>query len=198
MLAYLAKLLQKVQIQRRWSAAWAVPRAAEPHARAADLERAQALAQVGSWVFHPQTGSLCWSAEARRILGLTGCESLNPRAFLRRVPGADRHAVSRVWRAVRTGVRDEVQFRLAADTRWCGNSGGAYRWVRVRTEAQSDENGPGGYRVGAVQDITARIEAQRALAESEARYRQIVEMANEGILGHRRVGSDYVRERQDG
>ncbi len=180
-LGYRAKLLLATQTQRRRSAHLAARREAEPRPSTEDLERAQALAQVGCWVFHPQTGGLCWSLEARRILGLAGGAALNLRAFLRRVPRPDRHAVARAWRAAFTGVQEEVQFRLSENTHWCGDSGGAYRWVRVRTEARCDGNAPGGHRVGAVQDITARMEAQQALAASETRYRQIVEMANEGI-----------------
>jgi len=38
-----------------------------------------------------------------------------------------------------------------------------------------------GYVVGVIRDITSRKSAERALARSEARYRRIVETANEGI-----------------
>lgn len=177
LLAYLVKLLLEAQTQRRGLTALVERRTAELHASEADLEHAQAVAQVGSWVLHPGTGRQRWSAEARRILGLAADTGLGARAFLRRVPRADRQAVTRIWQAARNGAAAEVEFRIDPG----GGSAGEYRWVRVRTQAQGPGDDLDGHRVGTVQDITSHKQTQDALATSEARYRQIVEMANEGI-----------------
>ena len=57
---------------------------------------------------------------------------------------------------------------------------GESRTFMTRKSLYRDADGRG-YVVGVIRDITSRKSAERALAQSEARYRRMVETANEGI-----------------
>ncbi len=81
----------------------------------------------------------------------------------------DRQRVQKAWKqmAKRGGIFDE-QYRVI-------HPDGSMRWVRDRGYPIRDESGQI-YRIAAiVQDITARVQAEQALQESEARFKQIAE-----------------------
>ncbi|HPP06195.1 MAG TPA: PAS domain S-box protein [Syntrophorhabdaceae bacterium] len=54
-------------------------------------------------------------------------------------------------------------------------------WIRMNGRAVKDDYGNILYYEGTTEDITDRIEAEKALKESEERYRSVIENSNEGI-----------------
>jgi len=59
---------------------------------------------------------------------------------------------------------------------------GVERWVHGYGELESDANNHPVVMTGTIQDITARKSAEKALQQSETRYRELVDLAVDGIL----------------
>jgi PAS domain S-box-containing protein len=71
----------------------------------------------------------------------------------------------------------ELEFRARAKS-------GEYRWFHTRGQAVWDETGRATYMAGTTFDITERKRAEEALRESEARYRQLLEVSPVGVAVH--------------
>ena len=144
----------------------------------ADLERAQAVAHVGSWVAEsPDRGTLTWSAETHRIFRLTpGSFDGRVETFLSLVHPQDRGAL--LAAAVRAW-RGEAPYALEHRVVLADDS---VRWVREEAEVEHDVSGQPLRMVGVVQDITDRKLAMEALRESEERYRELVENLNDVVF----------------
>ena len=105
------------------------------HLRASErqLEEAQRLANLGSWILDPQSGRMQCSAEARRILGLDGSGITELAALLSRVPADERTEVGEHIRdAARCRERREFDHHLhLAD--------GGERWLHVIVEPTEED-----------------------------------------------------------
>jgi two-component sensor histidine kinase/PAS domain-containing protein len=125
-----------------------------------DLNRAQALAHVGSWRLDVRRNVLEWSDEAYRIFGVPPGTPLTYDAFLARVHPDDRDYVDRKWSAAMRGEPYDIEHRIIV--------GDAVKWVRERAEIEVDDQGRplGGF--GTVQDRTERRRAE----EEQARLRR--------------------------
>lgn len=90
------------------------------------LEEAQHLASLGSWILDPQTGALQCSDEARRILGFEpGPSQPDLPALLSRIPTAERAAVEQqIALASQSMERSEFEHRLCL-------ADGTERWLHV-------------------------------------------------------------------
>jgi two-component system cell cycle sensor histidine kinase/response regulator CckA len=127
------------------------------------LERAQAVAHVGSWVSDPsQGGRLEWSAETLRIFGL-GTTDFDGRleTFFAMVHPEDRAAVRQASEAALGGEgRYSVDHRiLRAD--------GTVRWVHEEADVLRDAHGRPASMIGTVQDITDRKRLEEQLLQSQ-------------------------------
>ena len=127
------------------------------------LERAQAVAHVGSWVSDAsQGGRLEWSAETLRIFGL-GTDDFDGRleTFFAMVHPEDRGAVQQASEAALAGEgRYSVDHRiLRAD--------GTVRWVHEEADVLRDAQGRPASMIGTVQDITDRKRLEEQLLQSQ-------------------------------
>ena len=124
------------------------------------LERAQAVAQLGSWTFDVARDRFLCSAEAYRIYGLTPGTPLVIEDFLACAHPNDHKYVDRSWRAALLGDRPyDLVYRIRV--------GDAEKWVHERAEMTHDDAGRVVHVVGMVQDVTERERDRSALVASE-------------------------------
>jgi diguanylate cyclase (GGDEF)-like protein/PAS domain S-box-containing protein len=150
---------------------------AELRERENELEEAQRLAHVGSWVWQPETDELQWSEELYRIFD--------------RDPS--RPAPSLAEQAVYLTPESFARFNAAMAA--CRDKGAPYEidleatrpdgskaWTLVRGEALRGADGRTLRIRGTAQDITARKQAERMTREEEAMFRILVEQGMSGIF----------------
>jgi len=132
-----------------------------------DLNRAQAVAQTGSWRLDVRRNELLWSNETHRIFGIPTGTPMTYETFLAAVHPADQEYVDRQWTAALRGEPYDIEHRIVVD--------GQLKWVRERAELEFDEEGTllGGF--GTVQDITERKQAEQDLSESRNKYQALIE-----------------------
>ena len=140
------------------------------------LSEAQKLAHIGNWKWDIVTDEAYWSDEMYSIYGLKPQEfEVTYKLFLTYVHSNDRDYVDNALKKALNGEPLDIDYRiiLADDSE---------RVVHAKSEVIFDENyTPVSMRV-TVQDITERKKSEEKLQESEEKYRNIVEIANEGIL----------------
>jgi PAS domain S-box-containing protein len=131
-----------------------------------DLNRAQAVAHIGSWRLNVRRNELTWSDENWRIFGVPRGTPLTYETFLGTVHPEDRDYVHENWSAALRGAPYDIEHRIVVDD--------AVKWVRERAELEFDPDGNllGGF--GTTQDITARKEAEAALQRLNAELEQRV------------------------
>lgn len=161
------------------------------------LRQTEAIAHLGSWELDIAGGRLAWSDEVYRIFGLAPREfAPTYAAFLERVHPDDRAAVDEAYHSSVRENRDsyEVEHRIIR------KDNGAIRTVHEKCEHSRDAGGRIIRSVGMVHDITEPKWAEAvlrrshdeleqmvkertaALADSERKYRELVETANSVIL----------------
>jgi PAS domain S-box-containing protein len=143
------------------------------------LRLAAQAAQLGVYRFDLETSEHDWSPELCSIFGLPS-ESPAPKELLPLIHPDDRERVAALMRASRDpsgdGVFEDEHRIIRAD--------GKVRWVLVKGRvafAGDQENRTAQSGVGVVLDITDRKSWEQALAQSEERYRTLVENASDII-----------------
>jgi len=128
-----------------------------------DLEKAQAVGKVGSWISDIHGGGkLSWSAECCRVFGLT--ESTfdgTVDTFYKLVHPEDRAAVGAAADDALLGKRPyEIEHRIVRPD-------GSIRWVREQAQVERDPAGKPLRMVGVVQDITDRRKLEEQLRHAQ-------------------------------
>ena len=139
-----------------------------------DLDRAQALAQTGSWRFDVRHNTLVWSAETYRIFGIPEGTPVTYELFLAYVHPDDRERIDREWQAALRGAPYDTEHRIVVD--------GVTKWVHEMAELEFDADGnvTGGF--GAVADITARKQVEEALRAERDRAQRYLDLAGASFI----------------
>lgn len=140
----------------------------------ANLNRAQAVGQIGSWTLDMRVNVLTWSPETYRIFGVEQGLPLTYEAFIAFVHPDDRHYVDSMWQRALTGEGYDIEHRLLV--------GEEVRWVREKADLEFAADGQVIGGIGIVQDITERKLAEAALRESEEKLRGMFELSPLGIV----------------
>ncbi|MCC8987567.1 MAG: PAS domain-containing protein, partial [Candidatus Contendobacter sp.] len=112
------------------------------------LNKAQAIARVGSWNLDIPDGHLTWSREIYRMFGLPPDSLVTFDTFAARIHEEDRARVLAEWASAVAGATYDTEHRIVVD--------GEIRWVRERAEILRDAAGVAVSAIGTVQDITER------------------------------------------
>jgi PAS domain S-box-containing protein len=137
----------------------------------ANLNRAQAVAHVGSWHLDIRTNLLEWSDETYRMFRISQGTPLDFDAFFASIYPDDRPGVGQAWQAFLAGAPYDIEHRIIA--------GGEVRWMHERAELIFDEHHNVLQAVGTVQDISDRKQVEAGLLEAEQRFRQLADNLEE-------------------
>lgn len=137
-------------------------------AREARFQEAQELVHIGYWEHDLRSGSVSWSEEAYRLLGVSPQTQLTFEQFQEMLPIEDRRAFSAV---VDNGIATGEPFRITHRiVRGDGSMGNLEARCRVARTSQ------GASRVlGAMMDVTARVEADLLLENSNEELERRIE-----------------------
>ena len=126
-----------------------------------DLDRAQAVGQIGSWRLDIGRNILTWSVENHFIFGVPEGTPMTYETFLGIVHPEDRQYVDDRWKACLNGEPYDIEHRIVVD--------GVVKWIRAKAYLEYDAAGKllGGF--GISQDISERKQIEEALRASQER-----------------------------
>ncbi len=123
-----------------------------------DLNRAQAVARIGSWRLNTRLQELSWSDETCRIFGVAPGTPMTYETFLAIVHPDDRKNLTEKWEEALRGEPYDVTHRIVVN--------GAVKWIREVAELEFDKDGAlvGGF--GTAQDVTDQKKMEEALKKA--------------------------------
>lgn len=133
------------------------------------LQRAQAVARIGSWAMDSNTEQFTISSETARLFDLGDNGTTTFDAWFARVHPDDQRQVETAWRAALRGSPYDMTYRILVRD--------DILWIRALAELTFDEDGSVLAAVGTVQDITESKRYEAQLAESERRFRSMADAA---------------------
>ena len=140
------------------------------------LDEAQKLARIGSFTWNLRSGESLWSDEMYRIFEMEpGAPIPEPAVVLKHYHPDDEVILTHLMENRIVGSRaDGETVRLI-------RSDGSIRYIEARASLQYDEAGQPLIMNGSLQDVTQRVEAERALRESEERYALAARGTKDGL-----------------
>lgn len=139
-----------------------------------NLNRAQAVARIGSWILNVADNRLEWSAETYRMFGIPPQEPVDFEKFLSRVHPDDCGLMLPAWEAALRGEAFDLEYRIVVS--------GQTLWVRARVQVERDSQGQPQYGVGTVQDITELKLARDRITQLAAERGAILDTLPIGVF----------------
>jgi PAS domain S-box-containing protein len=148
---------------------------------AAEADRARAqlaaeAAELGTWEWHVDSGTLAWSARACQLFGLAAGTPMTLDLFMATVHPGDRERV-RAGLIARTEAAEAGQL-TNADYRIVRVSDGEQRWIRATGRIEAAD-GRLLRAIGTVQDVTEHYAARAALEQALSREHEARMQAEE-------------------
>lgn len=140
------------------------------------FELAVNAASVGIWDWNLDRNRMYWSPRLKEILGIEyGVEEMPHSEFVGRIHPEDEEYFGEALHShlkLRTPLSLEARFR---------HQDGRFLWLHVRGQAIWSGVGRPTRMVGAVEDVSVRKAYEMRVAESESRFRDVVEASGEYI-----------------
>ena len=128
---------------------------------------------MGTWDFNPETESILFDDQCRRLFGYTLDEPVNYESFRDRIAAEDRKYRDNTLRNALTGIHDgayEIEYRIIVD--------GEIRWIKSKGRAFFTSSGKAYRLVGTMLDVTKEHVSEQLLKESEQRFRLAADSAS--------------------
>ncbi|WP_100614796.1 PAS domain S-box protein [Confluentibacter citreus] len=140
------------------------------------LNQAQETAHLGNWELNFETGTCLWSSETCKIFGLSPTEHTQSYAsWLSYIHEKDKDTVLNSITESHKTLNDLIlNYRITLKD-------GTVKFIHGICKFEFDTNQKPIGLYGTTQDVTERKKTEKILRESEKKYRQIVETAQEGI-----------------
>ena len=135
------------------------------------------LANLGTWEYDNRTDTILWSELYKKILGIDPKVDPEPGFWSSMMHPDDLDAAL----SARDQALQSGGVTYAQSYRIYRHSDGALRYLHTHVSIERDELGRAVKTVGAVQDITEQVEAQRQIAESELLFRMTFERMAMGM-----------------
>ncbi len=155
------------------------------------LNKAQSIANIGSWEWRPKEDALFWSPQVYRIFDRDPAEGPpDYERFMQYVHPEDREMVTT---AILESLEQRKTYSLEHRLR---RADGGIRYVHEQGEVSLDAQGEVESLIGTVQDISERKRAQQAL-EYMSNYDPLTGLPNRSLLRDRLQHALYQAEREE-
>ena len=146
--------------------------------RESELQRAQEVAGIGSWVFDNTGANRVLSPNACVLFGRGDNHQLDLDTLLSMVHEADRNSVASAWEAATRGVASALEYQIATDEE-------PNRWIFEQIEHQAHATESGQFAMlGTLQDVTAQ-KAREAIIWKQANFDTLTGLANRQLFQDR-------------
>ncbi|MDB5242259.1 MAG: hypothetical protein JWP57_2884 [Spirosoma sp.] len=152
-----------------------------------DIDFALKAAGLGVWELNPATNEVNWDTRCQELYGLMDKHVVLYEHILALIHPDD---VERIDQAVRWAMNRQSSGSYDATYRIPGAKDGQLRWVRFTGQSYFNEAGEVYRFAGVGKDVTQDVLAQQRLAESEQRFRTLIEQAPVAIAVFR--GEEFL------